>query len=296
MNTYTNALLEQFPEKLNFKPLKNPFLNVHNHNRVVDGLFNVIHPETKKHLKVVGTDHTPENFYTAYESCIKDLDRSGIIDMSQVKVKFRSFNGLKVMEAKIILGEENTWASTQLGEKLYDQIELRDSHDQSQRRTSIVGTVRKACENGMTSFSNRSVQRRKHTVGDDASYFGRMMAQATDNLKADIEVLKKLQDTHCGHRKSMDFIEKTFKPNKGDMARIEAIYAHYRNLNHTQYRLYNVLTHMRSHGLTTDTSVSLQEYKSVHGRSGSNSFNTSVTFEDKVTNVIQKDFMQLCGV
>ena len=167
MNTYTNALLEQFPEKLNFKPLRMPFLNPHNHNRKVDGLFHVVHPETRKHIKVVGKEHTPENFYTAYESCIKDLDRSGIVDMSQVKVKFRSYNGLKVIQAKIILGEENTWASTQLGEKLYDQIELRDSHDQSQRRTSIVGTVRKACENGMTSFSNASVQKRKHTVGDD---------------------------------------------------------------------------------------------------------------------------------
>ena len=296
MNTYTTALLEQFPEKLNFKPLRMPFLNPHNHNRKVDGLFHVVHPETRKHIKVVGKEHTPENFYTAYESCIKDLDRSGIVDMSQVKVKFRSYNGLKVIQAKIILGEENAWASTQLGEKLYDQIELRDSHDQTQRRTSIVGTVRKACENGMTSFSNTSVQRRKHTVGDDASYFGMKMAQATDNLKADIEVLKKLQDKRITMQRSMDFIEKSFKPNKGDMARIEAIYKHYRTLGSTQYRLYNVLTHMRSHGLTTDTSVSLQEYKSVHGRSGSNSFNTSVTFEDKVTNVIQKDFMQLCGV
>ena len=138
----------------------------------------------------------------------------------------------------------------------------------------------------MIGFDNQAqTTKRKHTTYDDATAFGEQIADFIEGLDIQVVPLLKLQKSIVSRKSSLDFLEAQLKPNKADLEKIKNIYDYYGSMGSTGYRLYNTLTHMVSHGLTTNVHSTYINWKS-GTKNGVNAFLSSMNYEAKISKII----------
>ena len=280
-------LLETFPKAADFGPVKVAARNPVTGDKL-DGKFHVLHPDTNQWLHFCGAKDRRSNFFEPVEAAVRVLDRSGQVDLSKVKARYHLAPDLTTLKTEFLLGDFQNKRSYDLvlGDPVGATATIYDSHNATCRRHARVGVIRLLCANGMIGMDNQAqTARRKHTTYDDATSFGRQIADFMEGLDIQITPLLKLQKVQISRKKSMDFIEAQLKPNKTDLEKIQAIYDYYSSMGSTGYRLYNTLTHMVSHGLTTNVNSTYINWKS-GTRNGVNAFLSSMNYEAKISKII----------
>ena len=280
-------LLETFPKAADFGPVKVAARNPVTGDKL-DGKFHVLHPDTNQWLHFCGAKDRRSNFFEPVEAAVRVLDRSGQVDLSKVKARYHLAPDLTTLKTEFLLGDFQNKRSYDLvlGDPVGATATIYDSHNATCRRHARVGVIRLLCANGMIGMDNQAqTARRKHTTYDDATSFGRQIADFMEGLDIQITPLLKLQKVQISRKKSMDFIEAQLKPNKTDLEKIQAIYDYYSSMGTTGYRLYNTLTHMVSHGLTTNVNSTYINWKS-GTRNGVNAFLSSMNYEAKISKII----------
>jgi len=280
-------LLETFPKAADFGPVKVAARNPVTGDKL-DGKFHVLHPDTNQWLHFCGAKDRRSNFFEPVEAAVRVLDRSGQVDLSKVKARYHLAPDLTTLKTEFLLGDFQNKRSYDLvlGDPVGATATIYDSHNATCRRHARVGVIRLLCANGMIGMDNQAqTARRKHTTYDDATSFGRQIADFMEGLDIQITPLLKLQKVQISRKKSMDFIEAQLKPNKTDLEKIQAIYDYYSSMGTTGYRLYNTLTHMVSHGLTTNVNTTYINWKS-GTKNGVNAFLSSMNYEAKISKII----------
>ena len=280
-------LLETFPKAADFNPMKIAARNPVTGNKL-DGKFHVLHPDTYQWLHFCGSKDRRSNFFEPVEAAVRVLDRSGQVDLSRVKARYHLAPDFTTLKTEFLLGDfqDKRKYDLALNDPVGAVATIYDSHNATCRRHARVGVIRLLCANGMIGMDNQAqTARRKHTTYDDATSFGRQIADFMEGLDIQITPLLKLQKVQISRKKSMDFIEAQLKPNKTDLEKIQAIYDYYSSMGSTGYRLYNTLTHMVSHGLTTNVNTTYINWKS-GTKNGVNAFLSSMNYEAKISKII----------
>ena len=280
-------LLETFPEAANFNPVKVAARNPVTGDKL-DGKFHVLHPDTNQWLHFCGAKDRRSNFFEPVEAAVRVLDRSGQVDLSRVKARYHLAPDLTTLKTEFLLGdfEGKRKYDLALNDPVGAVATIYDSHNATCRRHAKVGVIRLLCANGMIGMDSQAkTARRKHTTYDDATSFGEQIADFIEGLDIQIAPLLNLQKAIVSRKSSMDFIEEQLKPSKADFEKIQAIYDYYGSMGSTGYRLYNTLTHMVSHGLTTNVNNTYINWKS-GTRNGVNAFLSSMNYEAKISKII----------
>ena len=280
-------LLETFPKAADFNPVKVAARNPVTGDKL-DGKFHVLHPDTNQWLHFCGAKDRRSNFFEPVEAAVRVLDQSGQVDLSRVKARYHLAPDFTTLKTEFLLGdfEGKRKYDLALNDPVGAVATIFDSHNATCRRHAKVGVIRLLCANGMIGMDNQAqTARRKHTTHDDATSFGEQIADFIEGLDIQVVPLLNLQKAVVSRKSSMDFIEEQLKPNKADFEKIQAIYDYYGSMGSTGYRLYNTLTHMVSHGLTTDVNTTYINWKS-GTRNGVNAFLSSMNYETKISKII----------
>ena len=280
-------LLETFPKAADFNPVKVAARNPVTGDKL-DGKFHVLHPDTNQWLHFCGAKDRRSNFFEPVEAAVRVLDQSGQVDLSTVKARYHLAPDFTTLKTEFLLGdfEGKRKYDLALNDPVGAVATIYDSHNATCRRHAKVGVIRLLCANGMIGMDNQAkTARRKHTTHDDATSFGEQIADFMEGLNIQITPLLNLQKAVVSRKSSMDFIEAQLKPNKADFEKIQAIYDYYGSMGSTGYRLYNTLTHMVSHGLTTNVNSTYINWKS-GTRNGVNAFLSSMNYEAKISKII----------
>mgnify|MGYP003115070557 FL=1 len=280
-------LLETFPKAADFNPVKVAARNPVTGDKL-DGKFHVLHPDTNQWLHFCGAKDRRSNFFEPVEAAVRVLDQSGQVDLSRVKARYHLAPDFTTLKTEFLLGdfEGKRKYDLALNDPVGAVATIYDSHNATCRRHAKVGVIRLLCANGMIGMDNQAqTARRKHTTYDDAAIFGEQIADFMEGLDIQIAPLLNLQKAVVSRKSSMDFIEEQLKPNKADFEKIQAIYDYYGSMGSTGYRLYNTLTHMVSHGLTTNVNSTYINWKS-GTRNGVNAFLSSMNYEAKISKII----------
>ena len=280
-------LLETFPEAANFNPVKVAARNPVTGDKL-DGKFHVLHPDTNQWLHFCGSKDRRSNFFEPVEAAVRILDHSGKVDLSRVKARYHLAPDFTTLKTEFLLGdfEGKRKYDLALNDPVGAVATIYDSHNATCRRHAKVGVIRLLCANGMIGMDSQAkTARRKHTTYDDATSFGEQIADFIEGLDIQIAPLLNLQKAIVSRKSSMDFIEEQLKPSKADFEKIQAIYDYYGSMGSTGYRLYNTLTHMVSHGLTTNVNNTYINWKS-GTRNGVNAFLSSMNYEAKISKII----------
>ena len=280
-------LLETFPKAADFNPVKVAARNPVTGDKI-DGKFHVLHPDTNQWLHFCGAKDRRSNFFEPVEAAVRVLDQSGQVDLSRVKARYHLAPDFTTLKTEFLLGdfEGKRKYDLALNDPVGAVATIFDSHNATCRRHAKVGVIRLLCANGMIGMDNQAqTARRKHTTHDDATSFSEQIADFIEGLDIQIAPLLKLQEALVSRKSSMDFIEEQLKPNKADFEKIQAIYDYYGSMGSTGYRLYNTLTHMVSHGLTTNVNSTYINWKS-GTRNGVNAFLSSMNYEAKISKII----------
>ena len=280
-------LLETFPKAADFNPVKVAARNPVTGDKL-DGKFHVLHPDTNQWLHFCGSKDRRSNFFEPVEAAVRVLDRSGQVDLSRVKARYHLAPDFTTLKTEFLLGDfrDKRKYDLALNDPVGAVATIYDSHNATCRRHAKVGVIRLLCANGMIGMDNQAqTARRKHTTYDDATSFGKQIADFIEGLDMQVVPLLKLQKAVVSRKSSMDFIEEQLKPNKADFEKIQAIYDYYSSMGSTGYRLYNTLTHMVSHGLTTNVNSTYINWKS-GTRNGVNAFLSSMNYEAKISKII----------
>ena len=280
-------LLETFPKAADFSPVKVAARNPVTGDKL-DGKFHVLHPDTYQWLHFCGAKDRRSNFFEPVEAAVRVLDRSGQVDLSRVKARYHLAPDFTTLKTEFLLGnfQDKRKYDLALNDPVGAVATIYDSHNATCRRHARVGVIRLLCANGMIGMDNQAqTARRKHTTYDDATNFGKQIADFIEGLDIQVVPLLNLQKAVVSRKSSMDFIEAQLKPNKADFEKIQAIYDYYGSMGSTGYRLYNTLTHMVSHGLTTNVNTTYINWKS-GTRNGVNAFLSSMNYEAKISKII----------
>ena len=280
-------LLETFPKAADFNPMKIAARNPVTGNKL-DGKFHVLHPDTYQWLHFCGAKDRRSNFFEPVEAAVRVLDRSGQVDLSRVKARYHLAPDFTTLKTEFLLGDfqDKRKYDLALNDPVGAVATIYDSHNATCRRHARVGVIRLLCANGMIGMDNQAqTARRKHTSYDDATNFGKQIADFIEGLDIQVVPLLNLQKAVVSRKSSMDFIEAQLKPNKADFEKIQAIYDYYGSMGSTGYRLYNTLTHMVSHGLTTNVNTTYINWKS-GTKNGVNAFLSSMNYEAKISKII----------
>ena len=280
-------LLETFPRGADFSPLKVPACNPITGEKL-DGKFHVVHPDTKQWLHFCGAKDRRSNFFEPVEAAVHALDKSGAIDLSEVKARYHLARDFTTLKTEFLLGDfkDKKKFAASLNDPVGAVATIYDSHNATCRRHAKVGILRLLCANGMIGFDNQAqTTKRKHTTYDDATAFGEQIADFIEGLDIQVIPLLKLQKSIVSRKSSLDFLEAQLKPNKADLEKIKNIYDYYGSMGSTGYRLYNTLTHMVSHGLTTNVHKTYINWKS-GTKQGVNAFLSSMNYEAKISKII----------
>ena len=280
-------LLETFPRAADFNPVKVAARNPVTGDKL-DGKFHVLHPDTNQWLHFCGAKDRRSNFFEPVEAAVRVLDQSGQVDLSRVKARYHLAPDFTTLKTEFLLGdfEGKRKYDLALNDPVGAVATIYDSHNATCRRHAKVGVIRLLCANGMIGMDNQAqTARRKHTTHDDAAIFGEQIAEFMEGLDIQVAPLLKLQETLVSRKSSMDFIEEQLKPNKADFEKIQAIYDYYGSMGSTGYRLYNTLTHIVSHGLTTNVNSTYINWKS-GTKNGVNAFLSSMNYEAKISKII----------
>ena len=280
-------LLETFPKAADFNPVKVAARNPVTGDKL-DGKFHVLHPDTNQWLHFCGAKDRRSNFFRPVEAAVRILDHSGKVDLSRVKARYHLAPDFTTLKTEFLLGdfEGKRKYDLALNDPVGAVATIYDSHNATCRRHAKVGVIRLLCANGMIGMDNQAqTARRKHTTYDDATSFGEQIADFIEGLDIQITPLLNLQKAIVSRKSSMDFIEEQLKPSKADFEKIQAIYDYYGSMASTGYRLYNTLTHMVSHGLTTNVNNTYINWKS-GTRNGVNAFLSSMNYEAKISKII----------
>jgi len=280
-------LLETFPKAADFGPVKVAARNPVTGDKL-DGKFHVLHPDTYQWLHFCGAKDRRSNFFEPVEAAVRVLDRSGQVDLSRVKARYHLAPDFTTLKTEFLLGDfqDKRKYDLALNDPVGAVATIYDSHNATCRRHARVGVIRLLCANGMIGMDNQAqTARRKHTTYDDATNFGKQIADFIEGLDIQVVPLLNLQKAVVSRKSSMDFIEAQLKPNKADFEKIQAIYDYYGSMGSTGYRLYNTLTHMVSHGLTTNVNTTYINWKS-GTKNGVNAFLSSMNYEAKISKII----------
>ena len=280
-------LLETFPIAADFNPVKQVARNPVTGEKL-DGKFHVLHPDTNQWLHFCGAKDRRSNFFEPVEAAVRMLDYSGKVDLSKVKARYHLAPDLTTLKTEFLLGdfEGKRKYDLELNDPVGATATIYDSHNATCRRHAKVGILRLLCANGMIGMDNQAkTARRKHTTHDDAITFGEQIADFIEGLDIQIAPLLKLQEKLLTRTSSLDFLETQLKPSKADFEKIRNIYDYYGNMGTTGYRLYNTLTHMVSHGLTTNVHQTYINWKS-GTKQGVNAFLSSMNYEAKISKII----------
>ena len=280
-------LLETFPIAADFNPVKQAAYNPVTGEKL-DGKFHVLHPDTNQWLHFCGSKDRRSNFFEPVEAAVRVLDQSGQVDLSRVKARYHLAPDLTTLKTEFLLGdfEDKRKYDLALNDPVGAVATIYDSHNATCRRHAKVGIIRLLCANGMIGMDNQAqTARRKHTTYDDATFFGRQIAEFIEGLDVQVVPLLKLQKSIVSRKSSLDFLEEQLKPSKADLEKIRNIYDYYGSMGSTGYRLYNTLTHMVSHGLTTNVHQTYINWKS-GTKQGVNSFLSSMNYEAKISKII----------
>ena len=280
-------LLETFPIAADFNPVKQAAYNPVTGEKL-DGKFHVLHPDTNQWLHFCGAKDRRSNFFEPVEAAVRILDQSGQVDLSRVKARYHLAPDLTTLKTEFLLGdfEGKRKYDLELNDPVGAVATIYDSHNATCRRHAKVGVIRLLCANGMIGMDNQAqTARRKHTTHDDATSFGEQIADFIEGLDIQVAPLLKLQEKLLTRSSSLEFLETQLKPSKADFEKIQAIYDYYSSMGTTGYRLYNTLTHMVSHGLTTNVHQTYINWKS-GTKQGVNSFLSSMNYEAKISKII----------
>tara|TARA_R100001198_G_C5201479_1_gene190320 strand:- start:189 stop:1097 length:909 start_codon:yes stop_codon:yes gene_type:complete len=280
-------LLETFPKGADFTPIKVDALNPINGERI-HGKHHVLHPVTKQWLHFCGSKDRRSNFFEPVEAAVRSLDQSGAVDLAGVKARYHLAPDFTTLKTEFLLADFRGKKDYDLalGDPVGATATIYDSHNATCRRHAKVGMIRLLCANGMIGFDGQTqTARRKHTTYDDATIFGEQLADLVQGLDLQVAQLQIFQKATVSRKSSMDFIEAQLKPSKADFEKIQAIYDYYGDMGSTGYRLYNTLTHMVSHGLTTNVHSTYINWKS-GTKNGVNAFLSSMNYEAKISKII----------
>ena len=280
-------LLETFPKGADFTPIKVDALNPINGERI-HGKHHVLHPVTKQWLHFCGSKDRRSNFFEPVEAAVRVLDQSGQVDLSRVKARYHLAPDFTTLKTEFLLGDfqDKRKYDLALNDPVGAVATIYDSHNATCRRHAKVGVIRLLCANGMIGMDNQAqTARRKHTTYDDATSFGEQIADFIEGLDIQVAPLLKLQEKLLTRSSSLEFLETQLKPSKADFEKIQAIYDYYGDMGTTGYRLYNTLTHMVSHGLTTNVHSTYINWKS-GTKNGVNAFLSSMNYEAKISKII----------
>jgi len=291
-------LLETFPKAADFNPVKVAARNPVTGDKL-DGKFHVLHPDTNQWLHFCGAKDRRSNFFEPVEAAVRVLDQSGQVDLSRVKARYHLAPDLTTLKTEFLLGdfEGKRKYDLELNDPVGATATIYDSHNATCRRHAKVGILRLLCANGMIGMDGQAkTARRKHTTHDDATSFGEQIAEFMEGLDIQVAPLLKLQEKLLTRSSSLEFLETQLKPSKADFEKIRNIYDYYGNMGTTGYRLYNTLTHMVSHGLTTNVHQTYINWKS-GTKQGVNAFLSSMNYEAKISKIINGlEFKKLVGI
>ena len=227
------------PQTRNGKPIENAFW--------------VINPLTDDVIGSGKSVHRTANFTNFWDTFREGLLKAGV-DTTGAEVKFNGTSNQSAMSASIIF--KNYDFTKQLGEASHMMMTVRDSHDQSIKRSINAMIYRLACLNGMVAPRERLGFSEKHTTNADPETLAKVAADYPIRLEAEASIMQAMTRIKIERDIAIDFFRRnvaTYKTKTGVkinekmLERIVGIFDNYRSVGNNAYQVYNTLTHLSTH-------------------------------------------------
>ncbi len=277
-----DLILPALPANLDFTPVHEP--QVRNGVILADRNW-VVNPVTDKVIGDGKSVHRTANFKDLWDNLRQGLVNANI-DTSGADVKFHSLNDGAAMSVNIVFAKYNF--EKRLGEAAKMQMNIRDSHDQSVKRSVDAMIYRLACLNGMLAPRERVGISQKHTTYSDPETIGKVAAKFPIQLEQQAEMMAAMRQVSVERSTVISFLERNVatyftrtgaKVNKKWLEQIVGIYDNYSSIGNNAYRVYNTLTHISTH---------------IEGREGTDLERKRIRMEQDIHSVMQgEEFQQL---
>jgi hypothetical protein len=245
----------------------------------------VVNPVTDTVIGDGKSVHRTANFKDLWDNLRQGLVNANI-DTSGAEVKFNSLSNGAAMSVNIVFAKYNF--EKRLGEAAKMQMNIRDSHDQSVKRSVDAMIYRLACLNGMLAPRERVGISQKHTTYSDPETIGKVAAKFPIQLEQQAEMMAAMRQVSVERSTVISFLERNVatyftrtgaKVNKKWLEQIVGIYDNYSSIGNNAYRVYNTLTHISTH---------------IEGREGTDLERKRIRMEQDIHSVMQgEEFQQL---
>ena len=277
-----DLILPALPANLDFTPVHEPQVR----NGVILSDRNwVVNPVTDTVIGDGKSVHRTANFKDLWDNLRQGLVNANI-DTSGAEVKFNSLSNGAAMSVNIVFAKYNF--EKRLGEAAKMQMNIRDSHDQSVKRSVDAMIYRLACLNGMLAPRERVGISQKHTTYSDPETIGKVAAKFPVQLEQQAEMMAAMREVSVERATVISFLERNVatyftrtgaKVNKKWLEQIVGIYDNYSSIGNNAYRVYNTLTHISTH---------------IEGREGTDLERKRIRMEQDIHSVMQgEEFQQM---
>ena len=220
---------------------------------VIPNAFWVINPLTDDVIGSGKSVHRTANFKTFWDTFREGLFKAGV-DTTGAEVKFSGTSNQSALSAKVIF--KNYDFTKQLGEASHMMMTVRDSHDQSVKRSINAMIYRLACLNGMVAPRERLGFSEKHTTNADPETLAKVAADYPIRLESEASIMQAMTRVKIERDQVIDFFRRnvaTYKTKTGAkindkmLEKIIGIFDNYRSVGSNAYQVYNTLTHLSTH-------------------------------------------------
>ena len=245
-----DSILPPLDPAYNYSPVHEPQTR---NGKVIDNAFWVINPLTDEVIGSGKSVHRTANFSSFWDTFREGLGKAGV-DTRNAEVKFDGTSNQSALSVSVVL--KNYDFTKQLGEASHMKINVRDSHDQSFKRSVNAMIYRLACLNGMVAPRERLGLSEKHTTFASPDTVAKVAAEFPLRLEAEAEIMQKMTGIAVDREQVIDFFRRNVatyrtkagaKINNKFLERIIGIYDNYREVGNNAYRVYNTLTHLSTH-------------------------------------------------
>jgi len=221
--------------------------------KVIENAFWVINPLTDSVIGSGKSVHRTANFSNFWDTFREGLLKANV-DTTGAEVKFSGTSNQSALSVKVIF--KNYDFTKQLGEASHMMMTVRDSHDQSVKRSINAMIYRLACLNGMVAPRERLGFSEKHTTNADPETLAKVAADYPIRLKAEAGIMQAMTRIKIERDQVIDFFRRnvaTYKTKTGVkvndkmLERIIGIFDNYRSVGTNAYQVYNTLTHLSTH-------------------------------------------------
>ena len=221
--------------------------------KAIDNAFWVINPLTDSVIGSGKSVHRTANFSNFWDTFREGLLKAGV-DTTGAEVKFSGTSNQSALSVKVVF--KNYDFTKQLGEASHMMMTVRDSHDQSVKRSINAMIYRLACLNGMVAPRERLALAEKHTVNADPDTVAKVAADFPIRLESEASLMQAMTKVRVERDQVIDFFRRnvaTYKTKTGTkinekmLERIVGIFDNYREVGNNAYRVYNTLTHLSTH-------------------------------------------------